>query len=381
MNSNQQSPDDISTYKSQSAYPEEISLVDIIRILLQRKKLIFGIMTIVVCIGLLLAFTQKPVYQVETILLPPSFEDIQPLNVLNNTSTSTSTSVFARLTANANSRKLRKSFFNDFKLIETFSGGKQDQVLTYSEINGLFEGFSKSLKVKVHKESNITSITLEGIYKGKIGPWLDDFVVMANQATVTQLVRDLKSNINSKIKNIKIDISSRRSVYKQRREDELGRLQEAVQIAKELGIHDHLFVPNVDDISRNTVSVELNKLSKSLANEQHLSIYMKGTKVLQAEINALKNRVSDDIHIPGIRDLQEKLIKLEAIKIDNDKIKAVIVDKKATVNIEQIRPNRKLIILLSVIFGGVLGIFGAFIVEFIRNIKKEFNYKSTLNIT
>ena len=223
------------------------------------------------------------------------------------------------------------------------------------------------------KNRNSTRVTFEGTHNKKIGLWLDSLIAMANQETINQLVKNLQSSIDEKIKSIKIGISSKRSIYKQRREDELGRLDEAFQIAKRLGIHDHLFVPNVD-----AISAELDNISNRLSNANNLSSYMKGTKVLQAEINALKNRKSDDIHIDGLRDLQEQLTRLESIKVDKNKLQTVIVDKKAVVNIEQIRPNRILIVILSLILGGMLGIFGVFIMEFVSNFKNQINDEPNL---
>jgi len=374
MNSDSQAPNP-TVYQSQSASTDEISLVDIINVLWRRKKIVLGITLIAVVAGLFYAFTQKRVYQVETILLPPSFENIQPLNALNNYNINSnnlnSNDAFAVFIGNINSRKLKKAFFEKFKVLETFSADST-QALTEKNNNKIFEGFLKAIKVKVGKETaDSTVITLEGTYKEKIGFWLDSLVEMANQESINQLVRNLHADINSKIKSLKIEISSKRSIYKQRREDELRRLEEAYQIAKELGIRGHLFVPNVEGSFNRAVSAELNSISKSLSNENNLSVYMKGTKVLQAEINALKNRKSDDFHITGLRDLEEQLTRLESIKIEKDKLQAVRIDKKAVIDVEPIRPNRKLIAILSLILGGMLGIFAVFIVEFVNNLKKQ----------
>lgn len=140
-------------------------------------------------------------------------------------------------------------------------------------------------------------ITLEGTYDEKIGLWLDNFVNMISE-TVNQLIRNLQASIDLKIKNLKVNISSKRSIYKKRREDKLARLHEAYQIAKEIGIHDYDGMSNIS--AGNDLSVFLGEKK----------IYMYGTKMLQAEITILKNRKSDDMHIVGLRDLQEQLARL-----------------------------------------------------------------------
>lgn len=353
MNSNRQPAN-----QSQLVYEDEISLVDIVNVLLRRKKLILGITIVVVCIGLIYAFSAKRVYEVETILLPPSFENIQPLNALNSDNVN-SNKVFDGFISNINSRKLRKEFFDKFEILEMLSGDSS-QVQNAKNENDLFEIFSKALKIKHEKKSSVTWVTLEGVYEERLGGWLDGFIAMANQKTINQLARDLQANIDSKIKSLKINISSKRSIYKQRREDELGRLQEAFQTAKSLGIRDY----------NNTSSMPSKNNNLSIYMQEK-KIYMQGTIVLQAEMTALKNRKSDDIHIKGLRDLQEELTRLETIKIEKNKLQTVIVDKKANVSIEPIRPKRILIVILSLVFGGMLGIFCVFILEFISKFKKQ----------
>lgn len=117
--------------------------------------------------GLFYAFTQERVYRVETFLLPPLFEYIQPLNVLNNTNTNTNASasindvgvdnvgvgnvnvgsVFDSFIDNANSIRLRQKFFKEFNLLKRFQGNVGEN-LSSKEINGIFESFSKSFKGK-----------------------------------------------------------------------------------------------------------------------------------------------------------------------------------------------------------------------------------------
>lgn len=360
MTTNNQTPAP-TVNQQQPIYEDEISLADIVKVLIRRKKLILGITIVVVCIGLIYAFSAKRVYEVEAILLPPSFENIQALNVLSSKEISSkeisSKEVFANFISNINSRQLRKEFFDKFEILEIHSDDSS-QVLSAKEANDLFEDFSKALKVKTEKKSSVTRVTLEGVYEKNLGRWLDSFIEMANKQTTRQLVRNLQSKIDSKIKSLKINISSKRSIYKQRREDELGRLQEAFQTAKNLGIRDY----------NNTSSLPSKNNNLSIYMQEK-KIYMQGTRVLQAEIMALKNRKSDDIHIAGLRDLQEKLTRLEAIKIEKGKLQAVTVDKKAAVNVEPIRPKRILIVILSIILGGMLGVFAAFIMEFFYKLK------------
>ena len=365
MNTNtaQKAPD-LSSSQSPLAYRDEISLVDIVNVLIRRKKFILGTTIAVVCIGLIYAFSAKRVYEVETILLPPSFENIQGLNLLIDTNVENNMiidrkEVFKLFEEKLQSWSFKQEFFNKYKILEALSE-QTNQNLNDKDKSEIFKKFSDSIKVKKNKNANSIKTTLEGPDEYKISLWLDSFIVMANQETIDQLIKDLRSKIDSKIQVLNIKIYSRRSTYKQRLEDRLGRLEEAFQIAKALGIHDY------NDTS--SMKSKNNNLSIYM---QEKKIYMQGTRVLQAEINAIKNRKSDDIYIKGLRDLQEHLTRLKSIKIEKEKIQSVIIDKKGSGNIELIQPKRQLIIMLSLILGGMLGIFAVFIMEFISNLKNQ----------
>ena len=343
MNQNNQ---ELASTISQHQYEDEISLVDIVKVLLKRKKLLLGITSIVVFIGLFYAFSQKRVYQVETILFPPSYEDIQQLNTNDNNVKSSE--VFVDFISNTKSRKLRQEFFNKFNLLDILSESTSKPSSEKNK-NDIFENFSKSIKVKVDEKSGNARISLEGHDKDKIGLWLDSFVEMSNKETINQLVRNLEARLNSQTNNLKIEISSKRSIAIQRQKDSLGATQESLKMAEDLGIHE----PLVDE-----------------KNSAITAAYMKGTKFLQAEIKVLKTRKAD-AYITGLRNIQETLAELESVKLDKDKLQAVIVDKKATVSVEPIRPQRKLIVMLSLIIGGMLGIFGVLALEFIGNFIKQ----------
>ena len=357
------------TYTQPVVYGDEISLLDIISILLRRKRIIMVITVLAVSVGLVYALSQSRVYQVESILLPPSFEHIQQLNVLK-TDNVISDNVFKTFIATTNSRKFKQKFFNEFNIVDDLISST-NQNLTVKHKNDIFEAFSQSLKIKHDSQAGYAKITLEGSDDDKIGGWLDALVALANREAINLLVNNLKSTINSQVRSLKISISSKRAVYKQRREDELESLKEDYQIAKNLNITEHLFLPNVGDSSKDSRIFELTNISKRLSIKDNLTSYMKGTKVLQAEINALKNRKSDDFKIIGLRDLQEKLTRLESIKINDDKLQSVIVDKKASIDVVPIWPNRKLIAIYSLILGGILGILVVLMLEFIDYYKNR----------
>ena len=356
MNSDKQviSP---TAYPQQPPYEDDVSFIDIISFLLRRKKLISIIIVSVVCMGLIYVLTSKQVYQVKSLLTPPTFEDVQPLGVFGGGKVDRS-DVYQTFISNLESRSLRKEFFDKHKLLLLFSENPNQEVSAYDEIK-IFENFTKSVQIIKNKKSKNIQIVLDGIHKEKIGVWLDALVEMANNQTKNQLVSDLQADIDLRIRDLKIQIASKRSIYKQRRNDELVRLQEAYQTAKKLGLRDN---------SSNNMLSSTKNLSIYMSGNK---LYMSGTKILQAEIDSLTNRKSDDVYITGLRDLQEQVSRLTNIKIDRSKLQTVTIDRKASIYAELIKPRKILIMILSIVFGGLLGIFGALIMEFVGKYKDK----------
>lgn len=336
-----------------------ISIINVIFLLLNRKMIIFGITTVVVCVGLFYALSIKRVYQAETIIAPPSLEYVQSLSALGaNVKT---TSVFKSFLQVIESRKFKKEFFEKNNILDVYMKNSDDAP-SIKDINKAFESFSKSIKVNNDKKSNIVKVTLESIDKNKVDIWLDDFIKMASQETVDQLVKNLELNIALKIKRLKNDILSKRAIYSRKHLDEMNRLQEDYQVAKVLGIR------------------EQSSASNLLSSTNSLTGYMKGTKVLQAKINMLKSRDINKFNIAGIRDLEENIISLESVKVDKETVKTVYIDTKAVGTTNIVRPNRRFIVMFSFIIGGFLAILVVFIIEFNNYIKRRVKNYSDLNL-
>ena len=102
-------------------------------------------------------------------------------------------------------------------------------------------------------------------------------------------------------------------------------------------------------------------------------LYYRGYRALNAEINILKNRKSDDPFIEGLRDLQESLDMLRSIKIEEEGLHAVTVDQAAYPPKNRIKSNRRLIVSLSTVVGLFLGIFLVFFVSFLQKQKETYS--------
>ena len=122
-----------------------------------------------------------------------------------------------------------------------------------------------------------------------------------------------------RIRNIEYQIASKKQMVKQGREDQILRFKEAILIANLLGIKRRSDATNLFKNSQMNLDII------TATNP----IYFIGTESLKAEIRILENRVTDDPFIDGLRDVQEQLARLRFIKIEEEKLHAVNVDKAA----------------------------------------------------
>ena len=88
------------------------------------------------------------------------------------------------------------------------------------------------------------------------------------------------------------------------------------------------------------------------------------------QIESLLSRKSDDPFIGSLRDKELELIQLEGIHIDPEPVSVMQVQKTAFPSFSPIKPKRKLIVVLGAVLGLMLGIFGAFFLNFLENQKQ-----------
>jgi chain length determinant protein (polysaccharide antigen chain regulator) len=119
------------------------------------------------------------------------------------------------------------------------------------------------------------------------------------------------------------------AVSEQNRLDRLTQLNEALHIARSIG--------------RDTESSDSS------------SLYMRGTKALLAEINALNARESNDPFSPGLRELQREYASLQKAQINPEEVNMFHLDGAITTSNAPVSPKKQLILILALVLGLSLG--------------------------
>ncbi len=355
-------------YSQSYGQPLEDDTIDLYELLvtLWNKRWIVIIMTALSAIGsVVYALLQHPIYKAEALLLPPKSKDVQSLNVQGVQRLSVdmklqgveTESVFTVFQKNLSSRTLQKKFINEFKLMEILAPERTSE----TRDEDIYEDFAEIIKVN---NGDGLSISIELHDPNVAAQWVNDYVQFIDSETIKRIVENKRNAITNQIRDIEYQIASKRQMAKQRREDQIDKFQEALIVARRLGVEERVDTTNV---------VQNNQLNISTSSTP---LYYRGTRALRTEIEILTNRKSDDPFITGLRDLQENLALLRSININTERLHSVSIDQAAYPPKNRIKPNRRMIVSVGTAAGLFLGIFLAFFASFVMKLKEEHSEKS-----
>jgi len=304
---------------------DEIDFIELWAWIWKQKKMIMAVMILTMMGAGCYLIVAKPIYEASVFLLAPLQGDIAPINQKDvPKELTTPDAVFHDFLTNLLSKQVQK----DFKKVMPV-------------------GKNTKLDLKRFKKSGheIVKFTFQSPDAEQSSEWLNGYV----EFVILKTKKDLGKGFYAQLKKEKIDItnaiSSRIEGAVRRRFDRVALLEEALEIAQAAGIHDW---------------------NHQALNELKME-YMRGTKAITREIELLKIRKSDAPFIDGLHELKEKLLYLNTIKLDEDLVHPVRIDEIADVPKGPIKPRKIKILILAFLFGGLLGVFCAFI----RHVKNK----------
>ena len=344
-----------------SAYPEqdqdEISLIDLYLVLVNGKKILFATMIIVVLAAVVYLLLATKVYQVTAMLLEPTADQL----VLTNTNV-----------INPNiDEKQSKSLFVPKEIFEQYKVElKSNETWNlFVEAHPTFFGKSKKTPdLEIVSEHNPLIIAEDKEYPGphilveydsndkdQASDVITQYLAFARLQFIESLINQHKQKIEEKIAVLEFKIKSSRAQAKIKREDEIARLENDYAIAKKLNIKENRMLA-VQDKSSLTV----------VASNMDIPRYMRGTRVLAAELEALINRASDDAFIEGLRDWQQEVSRLKQIKFTPEQFRPFTLDGAVNKPNSPDKPKKTLVLALSIVLGLFLGVFAVFFFEFAK---------------
>lgn len=351
----------MSERESSSVHSEdEISLVDLIQILVRRKVVVILTVACCVLVGLAYAFFATPRYEVEVRVDKPFASELAALNVGRNGSTGLSPfvpeQVFGYFTNQLTSDAVRQRFFREVylpALDERERGRPEDQ---------LREKMTRALTVNKPdpRGRNLFTLKVEADAGGKAVRYASAFLDLAARSAADKLVGDVRNEIDLIIRNTERDLGELRATVARQRQDRLVQLGEALRVAEAVGVKE----PQV-------TSGRLPAQDRLTPFMDGTQLYARGSKSLTAEIGVLKARQADDEFISGLREAESRLRLLKAIELDPSAFKVFNADGEIIVPAKPVAPKKSLVLVLAALIGIVGGVMLAFVAEFSANARRS----------
>lgn len=394
---------------------DEIDLVALFRAAWRDKKLIIFVTAMFGLVAAAYAYTAIPVYQVSTVLRPAAINELDALNRSEVYSLPPSAALL-RVGASLESYETRLGFFRENQsLFKAFVRPGRTLEQSFDEFNR----DSIRLTLPDSKKTDLLSafIRLDMNYpQGVDGvSILNRFVSYAIAMERQQIAADMNVIVKNRLNELSGKLEAARSSYindkqikiaslqevddlrraqltdelkalreqlKTQRNDRIAQLNEAIGIARALGIEKPTTPTSLGDLGRQGASVMRTEI-----NNQQNPLYFMGWDALQAERAALMARKSDDftegriseiakelqllklnrqvevlnqrknedVFLAGVEPLRAEISRLKNLNINLESLKLVVIDQQALEPLRPVKPKRILIILLGLIAGSLLG--------------------------
>lgn len=327
---------------------DEIDLVELIRGLWQQKMLILLTTFLFSAVAITYAVLATPVYEARVFVQPPSSNDIAHLNYGRGEDSGlvalSVKDVYDTYLRQLQSESLRRKFFQAVylpSLSEEERQGSQNEVYSQFSKTLLVAGGGKDAPMRL-------SVTAYSSDPQRAVDAVTRYVQMAGDRAKSEVLKDVKSDATVKAKNLNQQIVSAQESARKQRKDEIAQLQEALVIAKSIGLEK-------PPIISGNLSTEVSAgMGGSLT-------YMRGSKALEAEIGNLLKRGSDDPFIVDIRQREAELAFYRQLAIEPNVIATFRQDGAVELPDKPVKPRKALIMVLGVLGGGVLGVLLAMI--------------------
>ncbi|WP_277374428.1 Wzz/FepE/Etk N-terminal domain-containing protein [Pseudomonas sp. AA-38] len=401
---------------------DEIDLVELFHKLWQQKFLIIGCTLAVTLCAAAYAFLATPYYQVQSVLRPAPLKELDELNS-TGVYELTPEDALKRVGAALDSYSTRAEFFRDNpelfanlqglnksleQRFETFNAEsftllqpdpkRTDNLsafvglkLVYPETLDGVEILNGIVQQAIVDERQRVALDMEGVIQNRLNK-IERQMAAARASYEAQkeaTIAKLKEDDKLQRAILQDELKALRSELRTRRQDRIAQLDEAISIAKALGIAKPT---NPTSLGDTDTTVGQGNVFRTEVINQQFPLHFMGTDALEAERAALLKRKSDDHTEPKIAVIQSKLQMLEhnrqvemmqsrenedlflaklsemreeaarlrSINLDLDQLNLVRVDRPAVKPLRPIKPQKIKTLALGVLLGCMLGMVVAF---------------------
>ena len=425
------SPNSPAQYPSNKpANSDDIDLFELCQSIWQEKNLIVIITAVVTALALIYALKATPVYQVQTIIKPAATKDLDELNGIDIYNLSPAEALI-QVGASLESYETRLGYFKaNQKLFEPLLVPNKSLEQSFERLNRENIKVLKTDAAKGNDFAKYVGIQLQ-YPKGVDGTTIaNGFIEHAIKLEKQRIAANLETVINNQLERLARKISNARAGYetskeadiaqltekdvlkkaklndellalreelKVRRQNRIMQLDEAISIAKSLGIKKPSTPSSMANETRSSSNV-----IRTEVNSQQNPLYFMGTDALNAErtalmarenddftsdrivgintelkllehnrqIEVLKARENEDLFLTELAENRKEIYRLKSLTVNMDNLRLVRIDQSAIEPMSPIKPNKKMIVAVGIVLGGMLGVFAALIRIVIRKRKE-----------
>lgn len=343
-----------SRHASSHAYPldvcpeDEISLSDLWLFLVRQWKVIGAIIGLSVLGAVAYVLLATPIYEAQAVVKPPENKYVEVLNIPDINQIS-SVDIFVKFTGNLKSSSLRQQFVEENPQFSSLQGN----------VPNIRDGRKN--------ESGLVFVSLQGQEAKLLADWVNAFILWTERRTIGDFFDAIEVKIANQKKEIEKQLQIGRDFASQHRLDRIALLEDQIVIARASKIFDR-------QLSGYSMVTEGQKSGETLETLQG-PLYMRGVKELTAEKEGLEKRKNDEPFIPGFREKQAGLAKLDAglkqLQAASARAHAVTVDQPAIQAKTPVKPRRMRVLTMSLVLGSIIGILVAFVVNFVQQQKAK----------
>ncbi|GLZ23973.1 O-antigen chain length regulator [Stutzerimonas stutzeri] len=316
---------------------DEIDLIELARALWAQRWVIALCTAVVTSLAGLYALLSPSVYEASVSVIPPTFSQVAELNEGRSKASQDSASdvdrVYQAFARRLGSDELKQDFFDRFYLPDMTSN-PDDQVR-------LYRNFSSSLSMKTDKnQPQRYYLSFSDGDVRKASRWLEQYIQLAGTYAKEELLADARQVIDSRKSLLRSQIAVMKRTAEVRRADRLMQLQEALAVAEAVGIVDP---PAISGATTTPLQGDL--------------LYMRGSRALNAEMETLQARSSNEPFISELRALEEELSVFDEVRLNEADFSVFRFDGAVKALPDAVSPKRGMILALGLVLGGMLGIF------------------------
>ncbi|QDP72357.1 hypothetical protein FOG18_07190 [Legionella israelensis] len=338
----------------------EIDIVELLHTLWRQKLLILIITFACSFIGVTYLWLKKPLYQASIQIFPPTVSDISAFNYGRSIDKNALLpsfdvkDIYGIFTRHLLSKSAESIFLEDVYLPST---SKVHRKLSSS-------AFIPLISVKPLTTSNPANylLTVKSPDSFQAAECLKYYISFLKEETIKDLLQLAHRQKENAIQNLELKINLAREEAREHRKDRLVQLNEALNIAKAIGLNK----PAAAKMTGNNNVV----VSDATLSEPSF-MYGRGIKALESEIQNLKNRKFDDPFSPELRKLQAVVNLYKKLSINANDSTVFRLDGEFKASEQPVSPKKRLILILSMTIGLVLGSVIAIIRNFFIQAKNE----------